>query len=162
MKKTIVIFSNPFGYGPAGKAIAIAEAFISSGYKNIVFAGSSFVQEIIPITFNYINVDERNEQAIKIFLKTILNPVVISSQNRFAIKAALALDIPCAFLDGLSWFWKEIPSDHFIADEIFWMKYPGLEEKITKSPHAIHIVPAIVDVQSTNAVRDQILIHLGG
>lgn len=48
MKKTIVIFSNPFGYGPTGKAIAIAEAFIKSGYKDILFAGNSFVQEIIP------------------------------------------------------------------------------------------------------------------
>ncbi|MEI6553141.1 MAG: hypothetical protein WCO09_01085 [bacterium] len=162
MKKTIVILSNPFGYGPTGKAIAIAKEFIRSGYTNIVFAGNSFTREIVPSSIGSIGVDERSEESIKDLLKTIQNPVVISSQNRFAIKAAISLKIPCAFLDGLSWFWKEIPADHFIADEIFWMNYPGIEEKITKSPHLINIVPTIVDVESTNPIRDQILIHLGG
>ena len=162
MKKNIVIFSNPFGYGPTGKAIAIAKEFIKIGYDNVVFAGSSFVQEILPISIKYINIDERNEQAIENLLKTIPNSVVVSSQNRFAIKVALSLKIPCAFLDGLSWFWKEIPLDHFIADEIFWMKYPGIEEKINKSNHPIHLVPAIVDTQSMKDPQEPILIHLGG
>ncbi len=162
MKKTIIIFSNPFGYGPTGKAIAIAKEFIDSGYSNVILACSSFTKEIIPESIPYISINERDEQVIRNYLRTIPNPVLISSQNRFAIKAALSLGIPCAFLDGLSWFWKEIPSDHLIADEIFWMKYPGLEEKLAKSPRIINVVPAIIDVQIFETVRDQILIHLGG
>lgn len=162
MKKTIVIFSNPFGYGPTGKAIAIAEAFIKSGYKDIIFAGNSFVQEIIPRHIKSITIDERNEDEITNVLRQIENPVVISSQNRFAIHAAKSLDIPSAFLDGLAWFWKKIPTDHLIADEIFWMNYPHIKDKLPKNFDKIHIVPAIIDVENDVSNRDQILIHIGG
>lgn len=162
MKKTIVIFSNPFGYGPTGKAIAIGKEFIGNGYSNVTFAGSSFVREIVPPSLTFVGVNERDEKDIGNLLRATPNPVVISSQNRFAIKAARSLNIPCAFIDGLSWFWKEIPEDHLIADEIFWMNYPGLEKKLSKSTRAIHLVPAIIDIQSTSPIRSQILIHLGG
>lgn len=161
--KNIVIISNPFGYGPTGKAIAIAKAFIVSGYKNIIFAGNSFTQEIIPNSISTVNIDERNQNEIISFLKKIKNPVVISSQNRFAIHAAKSLNIPCAFLDGLAWFWKDIPEDHFLADEIFWMNYPEINKKLPEHIKNIHIVPAIIDVDHINDnKKDQILIHIGG
>jgi hypothetical protein len=162
MKKTIVIFSNPFGYGPTGKAIAIAEAFINSGYINIIFAGNNFVQEIVPFSITSISVDERNEDEIIKVLKQIENPMVVSSQNRFAIRAAKSLDVPSAFLDGLAWFWKEVPHDHLIADEIFWMNYPHIKDKLPKNSNKIHIVPAIVDVKNNVDKKDKILVHIGG
>jgi len=162
MKKTIVIFSNPFGYGPTGKAIAIAEAFLRKGISNIVFAGSNFVQEIIPDSVTSISVDERDEGEIIKMLGQIENPMVISSQNRFAIRAAKSLGIPSAFLDGLAWFWKDIPDDHLIADEIFWMNYPDIKEKLTKHSDKINIVPAIIDIKTHVNKRDQTLIHIGG
>lgn len=162
MKKTIVIFSNPFGYGPTGKAIAIAEAFIKSGYKDILFAGNSFVQEIIPRHIKSITVDERSEDEITNVLRQIKNPVVISSQNRFAVHAAKSLDIPSAFVDGLAWFWKKIPTDHLIADEVFWMNYPHIKDKLPKNFDKIHIVPAIIDVENDISDRNKILIHIGG
>lgn len=162
MKKTIVIFSNPFGYGPTGKAIAIAEVFLKRGYTNIVFAGNNFVQEIIPNSIKSISINERNEDEILKILGQIKNPIVISSQNRFAIRAAKSLGIPSAFLDGLAWFWKDTPNDHLIADEIFWMNYPNIKEKLTKHSDKINIVPAIIDTKTHVNKRDQILIHIGG
>lgn len=162
MKKTIVIFSNPFGYGPTGKAIAIAEAFINSGYQNIIFAGNSFVQEIIPKDITFISVDERNEDEIVKLLRRIENPVVISSQNRFAVRAAKSLGIPSAFLDGLAWFWKQIPADHLIADEIFWINYPHIKDKLPKNFDKIHVVSGIVGIKTYADERNQILIHIGG
>lgn len=162
MKKTIVIFSNPFGHGPTGKAIAIAKAFINSGYKNIIFAGNSFVQEIVPEYITFISVDERDEDEIIKILRRIEDPVVISSQNRFAIRAAKFLGIPSAFLDGLSWFWKQIPADHLIADEIFWMSYPHIKDKLPKNFDKIHVVPGIINIEADMSERNQILIHIGG
>lgn len=161
-KKTIVIFSNPFGYGPTGKAIAIAENFIKKGFTNLIFAGGQFAQEIIPKSIKYLAVNERDEHEIRNLLKTIENPVVFSSQNRFAIRAARSLGIPSAFLDGLSWFWKDIPSDHFIADEIFWMKYPNIEKRIPVGLKNIHIVPAVIDISDLKEKKNHILIHVGG
>lgn len=161
MKKTIVVFSNPFGYGPAGKAIAIAEAFIKKGYLDITFVGSALMREIVPTNVNYIEVNERDEVAIKTVLATITNPVVVSSQNRFAIRAAVSLGIPCAFLDGLSWLWNEIPADHLIANEIFWMKFPEIEKKMPAFKN-VHIVPAIVNLVDIKEKKDFVLVHIGG
>lgn len=162
MKKTIVIFSNPFGHGPTGKAIAIAEAFVNNGYKNIIFAGSSFVQEIIPKYITFTSVDERNQDEIVKLLRQTENPVVISSQNKFAVRAARSLDIPSAFLDGLAWFWKQIPSDHLIADEIFWINYPHIKDKLPKNFDKIHVVSGIMGIKTHADKRNQILIHVGG
>lgn len=163
MKRTIVIFSNPFGYGPTGKAIAIAKELLARNYDlKVIFAGSSFAREIVPPEIECIGIDERNEAGIIELLKTLKNPFVISSQNRFPIYAGKHMRLQTAFLDGLAWFWKEIPEDHFLADEIFWMKYPGIEKKIPQGAKNIHIVPAVIDVASKNVNRSQILVHLGG
>src|SRR3989344_3460854 len=162
MKKTIVIFSNPFGYGPTGKSIALADALLELGLKNIILAGSVFIHEIVPDHIKYIKIDERNENEIRNLLRGINNPLVISSQNRFSVKVAHSLKIPSAFVDGLAWFWKKIPSDHLIADEIFWLRYPGIENKVPFGYRNIHIVPAAINIKSKKVKRDQILIHLGG
>jgi len=163
MKKTIVIFSNPFGYGPTGKAVAIAKELLARDYDSeIIFAGGSFVREIVPHKIRCVDIDERNEAEIIELLKALENPLVVSSQNRFPIYAGKHMGLRTAFLDGLAWFWKEIPEDHFLADEIFWMKYPGIEKKIPRGTNNIHVVPAVIDVESKNADRSQTLIHLGG
>ena len=162
MKKTIVIFSNPFGYGPTGKAVAIAEAFLKHGHDQILIAGSSFVKEIIPKKFAFEEVDERNKDEVIKLLRNISEPLVISSQNRFAIHAAKELLIPCAFLDGLSWFWGHIPEDHLIADEIFWMNFPEISEKLPDCFANIHIVEGIIHTPDTRVKKDQTLVHIGG
>ncbi len=162
MKKTIVIFSNPFGFGPTGKAIAIAEAFLKDGYKDVVFAASEFIQEIIPEAVRCININERSQEDIENLLKGIVNPIVVSSQNRFAVYAAKALGVPSAFLDGLSWFWDEIPADHMMADVIFWMNYPNIEKKLPQNRNNIYIVPAILNIHSDSKKGGGILMHIGG
>ena len=163
MKKTIVIVSNPFGYGPTGKAIALAEAFQKLANVNVVFVGNSFAQEILPSNLSYISANERSEERLVTVFRGLTNPFIVSSQNRFAIYAAKKLGLPCAFLDGLAWFWKDIPSDHFIADYIFWMRYPGREKKPQSNSQNIFLVPAIVDIETTEpAIDSRILLHVGG
>lgn len=163
MKKTIVLISNPFGFGPTGKAVAVAEEFLRRGYTEIVFIGNSFVQEIVNPNFKKIIINERDKDQIKDALLQIENPFVISSQNRFAIYAAKELGIPSAFIDGLSWFWKDIPEDHFLADNIFWMKYPDIEKKIPPSiKEKIYLTPAIINYGHRARNRSAVLLHLGG
>lgn len=162
MKKNIVIFSNPFGYGPTGKAIAIAEAFRTKNVANIIFAGSSFVREIVPGGIECLSVNERDDHEISEVLKKIENPYVVSSQNRFSVRGAKVLGLPTAFLDGLAWFWKEIPADHLVADEIFWMRYPHIQNKIPSGTKNIHLVGAVIDSKEKDPNASQTLIHLGG
>jgi len=165
MKKTIVIFSNPFGYGPTGNAIPILYSLLEKIKDvDIVFAGSNLCMEIVSdIPVKKICLDERNESEIENYLKTLENPYVIASQNKFCIKVAKKLSIPCSYIDILAWFWKEIPQDHFLADEIFWIKFPGIEKKIPKGKNNIHIVSSIITtIPLTAGKTNKLTIHIGG
>jgi len=168
--KTILIFSNPFGYGPGGKAISIAKYISeSSSHVKVVLCGNSHFRQMatgIDCKCIFREMDERNENEILKILKSIKGEkYVISSQNRFAIKAAHENGIQCAFLDGLSWFWTRIPDDHFLADIIFWLNYPGIVNKIPQQfKDKIYVVHGITEKIAATEVRDKkgILMYIGG
>lgn len=164
MIKTIVIFSNPFGYGPTGHAISVAQAFLKKLKEvKVLFAGGSMCHEILPTSITSVFVDERSQESIEGLLAKIDKPFVIGSQNRFCIKAARKLGIPCAFIDPLAWFWREIPDEHLLANEIFWINYPGIENKLLKSRSNIHLIRGIASTTPKILKRDdKLLIHLGG
>ena len=166
--KTILIFSNPFGFGPSGKALSIAQEINSHNKKDCLYVcGGHQLKAIVGDSFKFIDLDERSEKDIlKKISKISGEKYIISSQNRFAIKVAKENNIPCAFLDGLSWFWKKIPDDHYLADIIFWINYPSIKNKIPKDfKEKIYIVPGItLDKNDGNKIskRDGIIFYIGG
>lgn len=166
--KTILIFSNPFGFGPGGKALSIAQEISRKNKKdNLYVCGGRQLKAIVGDSFKFISLDERSEKDIfKKISKISGQKYIISSQNRFAIKVAKENKIPCAFLDGLSWFWKKIPDDHYIADIIFWINYPGTKNKIPKKfKEKIHIVPGITPGGSNvikKIKREGVIFYIGG
>ncbi len=164
MKKTIVIFSNPFGYGPTGVAVPVVEYFLHSlKIDEVIFAGSSLCLEILKGSkVNTVEVDERNEVEIERFLKKIDNAHVIGSQNRFSIKVAKKLSIPSAFIDVLAWFWKTLPAEHLMADEIFWLKFPDIENKIPNNQTNIHIVSSVITTGPEVKKQNLLVVHVGG
>lgn len=165
MKKNIIVFSNPFGYGPTGVAIPIITSLLKKAKGiEVTFAGSGFCMEIMSgINVKKVYLNERDEEEIIKYLRTIDNPFVIGSQNRFCIKAARKLNIPCSFIDILAWFWKEIPPDHLIADEIFWIKFPGVENKIPQDKKNISLVSGIIRTPAKeNSDHKYLTIHIGG
>lgn len=162
MKKTIVAFSNPFGYGPTGTIIPILKELVGQTKDTrIIFAGSNMCMEIMTnVGVETAILDERSEEDIYAYLKTVPNAYVIGSQNRFCIRAAKRLGIPCAFVDILAWFWNGIPSDHLLADEIFWIKFPGIESKLSQKK--VHLVSSIITTASSFRKEKKLLIHIGG
>jgi len=115
----------------------------------------------IPVKKVYL--DERNEDQIKKYLCNLDCPFVIGTQNRFCIKAAKKLNIPCSFVDVLAWFWKKIPEDHLLADEIFWIKFPNVRDKIPKNQGNIHIVSGIISTfPPVISKKKRLIIHIGG
>jgi hypothetical protein len=165
MKKNIIVFSNPFGYGPTGTAIPVLTSLLGKVKDSeILFAGSGLCMEIMSgINVKKVYLNERDEEEIIKYLRTVENPFVIGSQNRFCIKAARKLNIPCSFIDILAWFWKEIPPDHLLADEIFWIKFPGVEKKIPQDKKNIYLVSSIIrtPVKKTPN-RKYLAVHVGG
>lgn len=165
MKKTIVVFSNPFGYGPTGNAIPIIRSLLKKiNYVDIIFAGSGLCMEIISeVPIKKVYLDERNENQIKDYLCSLDNPFVIGSQNRFCIRAAKKLNIPCSFVDVLAWFWNKIPEDHLLADEIFWIRFPNIKDKMTEGYNNIHLVSSIIStLPPAISKKKRLMIHIGG
>lgn len=169
--KNILIFSNPFGNGPLGKAISIAKHIAENSDQSTlrVFLCSSIqLGTISNEKFNFISLNDRNEKEITKVLHSMdgIN-YIISSQNRFAIKVAKEHNIPSAFLDGLSWFWKTIPDEHFSADIIFWLNYRDIADKIPPlHSHKIKIIHGITEKPNTDVInlerKGNFLLYLGG
>ena len=148
--KSILLFSNPFGYGPSGKLLSIAKYLIKNTTQTeVILCGSQYLLQIAGSEFRFILVEDRDEEAISKLLKSIPNEkYVLSSQNRFAIKAAIKNNIPSAFLDGLAWFWNKFPDDHFLADIIFWLNYPNIKKSIPEQfKDKINIIHGITEPQ---------------
>lgn len=165
--KNLLFFSNPFGYGPSGKALSVAEYIHGHTEKTkIILCGSQYFSQIAGKQFSFLNIDDRNEESILQTVKTIPGEkYIFSSQNRFAIKVATRIDVPSAFLDGLAWFWDKIPGDHFLADIILWLNYPYIEEKIPqKFKNKIHIIHGVTE--PTTLIEDKnrygIVMYIGG
>lgn len=166
--KNILIFSNPFGYGPSGKALSIAR-YIHDNNKNVVvyLCGGSHFKSIAGNKYKYIELDERNEQMILDAVNKISGEkFIISSQNRIVTRVAKKYKIPCAFLDGLAWFWKDIPDDHYFADVIFWLNYPNIKKKLPlKHRKKIFIIHGIVDRINKPHITNRnggVLFYIGG
>ncbi len=165
--KTLFIFSNPFGYGPAGKAVSIGK-YVQRHSKNtrVIVCGCKNVLSIAGNQLASIEVDERNQEAIVKLLDSIKGEkYVISSQNRFAIKAAKQCNIQSAFLDGLAWFWNNIPEDHFLADIVFWINYSQISIKIPiDQKHKVIIIGGITEENPVpiSKTRNGITFYIGG
>jgi len=168
MKKNILIISNPFGFGPAGKAIAVANKLLSLEIKNfdVTFLTDNLSGEIVDKNIKHLRVDTRNEKNLRKTFGNFNNPYIISSQNRFSIKVAQESLLPNVFIDGLAWLWNPVPPEHLIADRIYWPRMPWLDKKPNNKRVKI-INPIVGDLginikSSKSAVRNQILISLGG
>jgi hypothetical protein len=164
MRKTIIVFSNPFGYGPTGNAIPVLETLSKLKNVDLIFAGSGLCLEILPSKYKSFILNERDETEIENFLNTFENPYVIGIQNRFSIKVCKRNNISCAFLDVLAWFWKKIPEDHLIADEIFWLNFGSMETK-EEYTEKINLISGIVEKSSFKNIKkdkENIIVHIGG
>src|SRR3989338_745788 len=162
---TIVMFSNPFGYGPTGVAIPVLRALLRGfGRSKIIFAGSDHCMEILTgVPVETVLLDERDEGTIETFLRKLKNPYVLGSQNRFCIRVAKKIGATCAFIDILAWLWEAIPYDHLIADEIFWIKFPGIEQKIPQDRHNIHLISSVITTKSPLHKKfGRLMVHIGG
>lgn len=99
MKKNIVFFSNPFGFGLTSKAIALINAGLKYWDANLYYVANA---DCMPIfedkNVQIISADQRNPNEIKEILSRFSNAYVVSSLNRFAVKIANELKISLFWL----------------------------------------------------------------
>lgn len=167
-EKTLILFSNPFGYGPTGRLVAILEEFCRLWGGKIVCVASGLTKEPHNKQHDrkvkFVAIDQRNLDAVKKLLSSIKQPYVVSSLNRFAIQAAYDLKIPCALIDSLAWFWQSIPDQYYLADYYYCLNIPGVLPKI-KAMKNYQAVPAVLSklpIKERRFKSNKILFYIGG
>lgn len=164
MTKDVIFFSNPFGFGPTAKAIALLNVCQNYWDANLHYVTNDDCMQIFNNKqIHIIKANQRDLTEVEKVLSSFKAPYVVSSLNRFAIKIAHDKNIPNCFIDSLTWMWNEIPQDYLLTDLYFALNFPGLDEKIKKY-HTLIKVPYIIDTYSPNASFEEsdLLINVGG
>ncbi len=166
--KSLLFFSNPFGYGPTATMMAVLRHFFNLKNVQIYVVARGLCKEILDDykELEIIDIDQRNVSEIIKLLNKYPEPYVISSLNRFAVLAAYKMGIPSCFIDTLTYLWDKIPDDYLKADMYYASDFPMVSEKTSGHKNAI-ITPLIIDnkldfMQKNNDNRKGVLLQLGG
>lgn len=164
--KTLIFISNSFGYGPTSTAVTVLSEMLKIWKGKIIFIVNKNNKNLISNPRIKTKVlDDRSENILEGYIKSIKNPYIFSCMNRFIISPAKKNDIPIVFLDTLSWFWDEIPSIYLKADCYFYQKMPFLKKNrdFRKYKNAIGISPIIGRMPKSNTkTLSEVLVSIGG
>lgn len=165
--KVVIFVSNPFGFGPTGKTVALIEELYSLWKGKIVYAASPMCLETLP---EYLkdkvlieNIDERNEESLRYVFNKYENPLVVCTLNRLAIKTAKAMGLRSFFIDSLAWMWKEIPEEYLMADTYYCFNLFDVKNKLPGRDNIKVISPILGILPKPEKNKKQlILFHIGG
>lgn len=167
LNETVIFVSNPFGFGPTGKTVALIDELRNSWSGKIVYAASPMCQETLPeplknsIIIETIN--ERDEKSLINIFKNYKNPLVVCTLNKLAIKSAKSLGLRAFFIDSLAWMWKEIPEEYLLADTYYCFNLFGLKNRLPKKNNIKIISPIFGDLPKIKDKKeDLVLFHIGG
>ncbi len=165
---SVVIFiSNPFGFGPTGKTVALIEELSKSWSGRIVYAASPMCLETLPESIKdkiqIENIDERNEESLRSVYRKYDNPLIVCTLNRLAIKTAKLMGLKSVFVDSLAWMWKEIPAEYLLADTYYCFNLFGLKDRLLKKDNIKVISPVFGILPPVQIVKEPfVLFHIGG
>ncbi len=165
--KTVIFVSNPFGFGPTGKTVALIEELCHSWSGKIVYAASPMCQETLPefLKSKIIveTIDERDEASLLNIFKKYDRPFIVCTLNRLAIKSAKTLGLRAFFIDSLAWMWKEIPEEYLLADTYYCFNLFGIKDRLPHKNNIKVISPIFGDLPvPLSQKKDLILFHIGG
>ncbi|PIZ59465.1 hypothetical protein COY20_01920 [Candidatus Shapirobacteria bacterium CG_4_10_14_0_2_um_filter_40_12] len=165
--KVVIFISNPFGFGPTGKTVALIEELHKSWPGKIVYAASPMCQETLPghIKEKVLieNIDERNEASLRRVFNKYKNPLIVCTLNRLAIKTAKLMGLRAFFIDSLAWMWKEIPEEYLMADTYYCFNLFDIKERLPKRNNIKVIAPIFGILPEYKTVKEAfVLFHVGG
>lgn len=163
---TVIFVSNPFGFGPTGKIVAVMDALSEKWNGHIVYAASEQCQETLgPILRNKIEVitlSERDEGELRVLYEKYPEALVVISLNRTATRVAKEMGHVVFFIDSLTWMWDEIPPEYLLADRYYFYDIFGARDKTSGIACAIPISPILGRLPERLCGSKQVLIHIGG
>jgi hypothetical protein len=167
LNETVIFVSNPFGFGPSGKTLALIDELRNSWSGKIVYAASPMCQETLSTSLknNIIveTIDERDETSLVTIFEKYKKPLIVCTLNRLAIKSAKNLGLKAFFIDSLAWMWKEIPEEYLLADTYYCFNLFGLKNRLPIKRNIKVISPVFGDLpEINNRKEDLVLFHIGG
>lgn len=164
---SVIFISNPFGFGPTGKTIALIEELWRLWKGQIIYSASQMCQETIPMRIkNSIlieTINERDAESLKSLFIKYPNSLVVCTLNKRAIKTAKEMGLPAVFIDSLCWLWNEVPRDYLAADTYYCFNIFGVKDKLPKQKNIKFIPPILGELPKGSHKKDGlILIHIGG
>lgn len=165
--QTIIVVSNPFGFGPTSKALALLEQLIDKWSGKIVYAASQMCQETLPDKWrnmiNIVSIDDRDPVSLESLFSKYDNPIILCILNKNAIKTAHSLGLKSFFVDSLTWMWERIPNEYLLADQYYGFDVFNAENKVSNLKNILLIPPITGKLPTKKVKRNHpVLIHIGG
>lgn len=163
---TVVFISNPFGFGPCGKAIILMGELRKKWSGKIIYTASQRCLDILPKilknTIEVIEIDERNPEELAKALSHLTSAMTVVVLNKSAVKTAHDLGIKTFFVDSLSWMWKEIPNEYLSADTYYYYNIFGEQKRLYSANNARPISPILGTLPERKRIDGRFLLHIGG
>lgn len=172
MRKNVIVYSIPFGFGPTGKAIVIANELARNHSVTLITYQHSLQ---ITTQIEYVEILDCQTRNFffwdtKIFEKT---DVLISIMDLRLLDfvAKKFPNIKTVFVDSLFWWRKSLSDLPFDSCSLFILQsYPGVTEKLKEVPAKFiskfyevgPILSANKAVENESQETDSILLHFGG
>lgn len=162
----VIFIANPFGFGPAGKAVILMDTLRKKWPGKITFIANQKCLDILPgalkDTINVIEVNERDPDELSKTLSQFTSALAVVVLNRLAVKTTHDLGIKTFFIDSLSWMWKEIPGEYLSADAYYYYDIFGAQERLQGVGNAHPISPILGELPKRAPINGKFLVHMGG
>lgn len=158
----IVVCAQAVGYGPAAKALAIAEALRVHG-EDCLFLGNGIAFELVSRSPDLIDAVQACAGDARAHEVVASARAVLSVMDVDFARLALDLDRPLYVADSLWWMRRPLPAE-FLAARRYWMQnFPIVRERLPLS-RAASIVGPIVPPRERRRESDSssVVVNLGG
>lgn len=165
--RQVVFISNPFGFGPTGRVVAIIEDLTCAWDGQIVFAAGKKCQGILPDHLKkrvlVVDINERDEDQLVDLFEKYPPTLVVVNLNKIAAKVAASLKLRMFFIDSLAWMWKNIPKEYLRANTYYYYNIFGASTRLAGIPNAKPVAPVLGNLPEVQTNRsNKIVAHIGG
>lgn len=158
----ITFSAGTFGYGPAAKAVAIAERLCAREVST-AFVGSGLALELAARSTAFAETVEAKpgSGAARVALRAARRVVCV--MDPYMAAYALELGRPLSVADSLFWMWHRIP-ESFLRARPYWVqRFVGVEQRRAEvSPKPVVVGPIVAERPKTQGERYGLVVNLGG
>ncbi len=166
----ILMFAEPFGFGPAGSLMLLRNLINNKEHK-WRYLGANYTDEIVNrVKFDKVKLLDANEMYKFEHIGKELDwaQVIISGTDFEVVRHACTLHKKVVIFDPISWYWKKFPL--FYDKDMLYIcqNFTGVEERINSLSQEIKAnfvisAPPIYKKRENNRVKKgQVLVNMSG